>query len=239
MRRVAIAVLVVFAGVTLAQEQEQKNGTAPTIDVPERIAAKVGRLFAVEVKSNCKELTWEMVGNIGADGVPLQADVFREYTDPAVFRLRIICYGQGVYHLTIAGALGDKVAQKRSVILSGEAQASGADLLTKSVQAAFLKDADPAKWKHAAALARVFGEAEPIVNNPNLKTSAEVEAALAVKEGAALGEKKLLGVRHAIRAELNWTLGPESVPLTPKVRTSLQAAYGRIEAALKSLESVK
>jgi hypothetical protein len=74
----------------------------PTIDVPDKIEAKTGRLATVTIKTTAKETKWIIVPS---DNI----DQFREFDpDPAIIRLRFLPYQDGAYTLVVAGALADK-----------------------------------------------------------------------------------------------------------------------------------
>lgn len=99
--------LFVFAGIAIALAQ----AGAQEITLPETVAAKIGRLATVPIKSTAKDVVYTVVpaGDI---------DIFREFDpDPSVIRLRFLPYAKGPFWLVVSGASGDKVVQRTCVIV--------------------------------------------------------------------------------------------------------------------------
>jgi hypothetical protein len=116
MKRIAFLTLAVIGLLTaFGHAQEPKQTVGPSIEMPATMAGKVGRAAVIDIKTTAKDLAWEVIAPPGAE-----FEAFREYSDAATFRLRVTTYGEGAYYLIVAGALGDKVIERKCVITVGE-----------------------------------------------------------------------------------------------------------------------
>ena len=86
--------------------------SAQSITMPDAKDAKTNRMACVEITTTCKDV------NLAGDGADTpDIYVFREFDpDPTIIRLRFVPYKDGVYSLIVAGALGDKIAERTCTI---------------------------------------------------------------------------------------------------------------------------
>jgi hypothetical protein len=81
-----------------------------SVDLPQKLEAKTGRLATIEIKTSAKDTQWLMVP-------PEDVDIFREYhPDPMVIKLRFLIYKDGTYTLVVGAASMDKETLKSCTI---------------------------------------------------------------------------------------------------------------------------
>lgn len=242
MRPRTVSVLAALAALLVASAARAQE---PAIDLPKALEVEAGD--AVEIKSNCKQLTWAVVP-------PGGLVLFREYDpDAAKVILRVLPKSRGPFTLVVCGALGDRVKMATCVLtLKGEplpgppgpgpqpVPPPPADPLAQKLQAAYgaapaaeaaTRDADRQR------LATLYRAMVEHCDNPDSRTLADLLADLKGESSRQVPADRLVELRRAIAAEIAAALGKSpSAPLTPESRRAAADLFGRIAAALLQLK---
>lgn len=216
---------------------------AQSVKLPTEVKVPVGRLAAVAVEYDGDDIRWV---------APEQLDCFREYDpDSKKVRLRLIGYAAGQYQFYAvtckAGKLSDFAACKVTV---GDQPPPGpnpptppvppgppADPLAQSVVAAWASETDAAKVPQVALLAALFRNAASpngVVNDPGVKTNAELLAILHKAAGTLIPDAALPKVRRAVADYLNATLGTSAASAVDRAKAG--AAFSHIADVLGGLK---
>ena len=110
------------------------------------------------------------------------------------------------------------------------------DPFRDSIRAIYGSLVDTDKGPSAIALAGAYRQAVTLAGQPAYGTAGELYTAIRAATGKALSDGALVPVRDRIRTELNGALPSDpATALTPAVRQSLAAQFGRVAVILEGL----
>ncbi len=208
---------------------------------PAEVKVPVGRLAAIQFETLGKPFTYEVLGDL---------DCFREFTDGASVRLRLIGYKPGSYYLIVAVG-GDKGAPPvlwKSLILVGDAPPPGPNPpgpepttpLYQGLKAAWATEVATDRVAKRDALAAVYREAISYCVPPTKdRMQGELIARVSSAAKSLVGDplKVLPAVRREISAYFKANLPTDPAVLLDAMLCARNAAH--FTAVANALEALR